>query len=409
MRQLNVIKREGVTAKAELSRLMNLKPGTRYEVVPPTEAEMKIPNIPTKLTELTSYAMRSRPELFSEDYNVLISAEDTQIAFLRMFPGLELRGGVNFDSNSYLQDAMWTQTGLQVTWNLLNVFSGPEKMAVAETKEELAKLRRLALSIAVMTQVHVGHRQILQARQEYKIADELNAVEERIYKHAVAGAKASTQSELQLIRHDAEKVFAKARKNQAFTHLKDSENQLLLSLGVEPLPDLNASWKLPKMIAALNDAAFSQPRLSNMIKDGKSINGFGVVSSDTAISTWKTTKASALLPPEAPLKVEAEQESLPQTIDAPVKRQIVSEFHAHLGSYTTEAAAERGWSILTELFPELASSTKELAWVNLPSRGEFLRLYAVSDLSHLQTLCKTLSTQSTYCVIQPRNPHEGIQ
>jgi len=166
MRQLNVIKREGVTAKAELSRLMNLKPGTRYEVVPPTEAEMKIPNIPTKLTELTSYAMRSRPELFSEDYNVLISAEDTQIAFLRMFPGLELRGGVNFDSNSYLQDAMWTQTGLQVTWNLLNVFSGPEKMAVAEIKEELAKLRRLALSIAVMTQVHVGHRQILQARQE---------------------------------------------------------------------------------------------------------------------------------------------------------------------------------------------------------------------------------------------------
>ena len=105
---------------------------------------------------MESLALTARPELREEDYRKRITAQEARKALLRMLPGIELNAGANYDSNKYLDNQSWADAGLQVSWNLFSVFSGPAARRYAEGQMDLGDLRRLALSVAVITQVQTA-------------------------------------------------------------------------------------------------------------------------------------------------------------------------------------------------------------------------------------------------------------
>ena len=124
--------------------------------------------------------MVQRPEIREELYNAAMSRIETRSAMLSLLPGANLFAGVNYDSNSFLMNQSWADAGLQVTWNLLRVLTLPAIQAEGDARETLSDTRRLALRMAILTQVNVSYRRYQRATRQYARASELRDVEHRI-------------------------------------------------------------------------------------------------------------------------------------------------------------------------------------------------------------------------------------
>ncbi|MEC4673445.1 MAG: TolC family protein, partial [Nitrospirota bacterium] len=87
------------TAHLDLARLMNIVPGTPYELVNP-KAKLSIPEFNIHMAKLEKQALSNRPELRTIDYQKRINAKETKAAILEMLPNLNLKVGPNYSSNS---------------------------------------------------------------------------------------------------------------------------------------------------------------------------------------------------------------------------------------------------------------------------------------------------------------------
>ncbi|MGC2856219.1 TolC family protein [Novispirillum sp. DQ9] len=251
LRELEILERDMTIAKSELAALMNLPPGTAYSLALPSAGEMTVPTVTATVEDLENLALLSRPELREEAYQKRISAAETRKALLRLLPGITLNGGVNYDSNSYMLNNQWAEAGARVSWNLMTLLSGPATMRVAEAQQEVGEARRVALAMAVLTQVQVGYQQYLRARQVHEQAQVLNAVEQRIYRHMTADGAA--QSPLERIRARVSAITSEVGQTRAYADVQNAAANLFVSVGLSPLPDSVNSHDLPAVQAAVGD------------------------------------------------------------------------------------------------------------------------------------------------------------
>jgi outer membrane protein TolC len=239
LRTLQELKRELVGARSDLARLLNIPPGTPFEIDTPTDLTTGSA-LESDLSALIARALRDRPELREEDYQARIGADETRKAILRMLPGLELSLGANWDDNSFLKNATWADAGLFLAWNLMNLVSGPANIALAEQREDAAHLRRLALHMAVAAQVAVAWEQLQVAGEAVDLSERIYDVDERIFGQAVAGAETAVQTEVQLIRADAARLASAIRRDMAYVGREEALAALRVSIGDDPLPWIDA-------------------------------------------------------------------------------------------------------------------------------------------------------------------------
>lgn len=174
VRQLETLEDELVKSKAKLATLMNLQPGTPFQLaVPSTDAEA-VPAVPYKLSDLEVLAMVRRPEIREESYLARNAVLETRMSLLKLFPNVQLFAGLNYDSNKYLANNDWADVGTQVSWNLMSLFTAPKILKGGELREELAPLRRQAIRMTVLSQVHVAWHQRFAAEKAFRRADELS-------------------------------------------------------------------------------------------------------------------------------------------------------------------------------------------------------------------------------------------
>ena len=231
--RLAQLRKEARIAHVQLAGLLNLVPGTPYEVASSPE---ELPQPPAlAVEEMESLALTARPELREEDYRKRITAQEARKALLRMLPGIELNAGANYDSNKYLDNQSWADAGLQVSWNLFSVFSGPAARRYAEGQMDLGDLRRLALSVAVITQVHVAREQHEQALADYRTAVRLDEVEGKIATQLEAEQRASRVDPAQVVMGRASALAAKLRRSLAFAELQSSVARIRHSVGEDPV------------------------------------------------------------------------------------------------------------------------------------------------------------------------------
>lgn len=249
MRQLETLEQDMAIAKAQLSALMNLPPGSDFTLVEPA-GEAKIPIVALSMEDMENLALINRPELYEEAYQKRITAVEARKALLRLLPGVNFTASLNYDSNSYLVNQDWAEAGARVTWNLLNVLSYPATMRVQEAQQELAETRRLALSMATLTQVHVGYRQFLRARDQYEKAALLQDIEERIYQNVLDGAGLAV-ADLERIRAGASAIAAELARDRAYAGMQNAIASLYVSLGLDPLPSEVTSHDIPTLAAAV--------------------------------------------------------------------------------------------------------------------------------------------------------------
>jgi len=155
-------------------------------------------------------------------------------ARLKMIPGVELFTNYNFNDNSFLLNDAWASTGYRVSWNLLNLFSGPAAVRHAKSSIELADLRRMALSVAVLTQVDVAIHQLNQAEQDFGIAAELHRVDESMFEQYTRRMQASQIDQLTMVQAKARRLVSSMRYSMSYAQWQHSIGQLYTSVGYQP-------------------------------------------------------------------------------------------------------------------------------------------------------------------------------
>lgn len=253
VREIGALKRDLVLAKAELASLMNLAPGTPFQVAAPDTSVFAIPELPAGgIDGLQEAALRNRPELREEDYNERISVLETRKAILRMLPGIELNTDIEYSGNSFLYNQHWVEGGVKLTWNLMNLLSGFENMSLNEAKEELVRQRRIALSMAAMTQVSVAMLRYNQAREDFKLAYEMAEVAGRLKGQADSARQVRAESALESIRRASKAIFVELQRDSSYSELQNAAGRIQVSVGADPLPESIGSDDLPTLAAAID-------------------------------------------------------------------------------------------------------------------------------------------------------------
>jgi outer membrane protein TolC len=225
------------SARTELAALINVRPGTYFELADDEDnlIDDALP-IYTPVSELEELALVQRPELIEENYKRRISVLEVRKAMLSMFPGLEFSFGKQHQQNKYLWNETWTAAGAGITWNIFNLLSGPARMEQAEMQGELDDIRRMALSMSVLTQVQLAYQRYHLAIKNNQIAVQQSEVESRIKKHIISGQIASREHALAVLSAKTGALVARMKRHVAHAEVQNAMGRLQNSIGYDPLP-----------------------------------------------------------------------------------------------------------------------------------------------------------------------------
>ena len=240
---LNQRRQDLDVAKAELAAMMNVEPGVVFSVAETTE--IKLVDAPVDIRKLEDLALLQRPELREEDFKKRISADETRKQMLGMLPGISFDTALQYDSNKFANSNGWVQSGVRISWNLMRLFALPALAKTQEAQNKTDETRRMALSIAVITQLRVAAERYRLAVEDFKLADTAAQVDKRMSDYMRASVTAKLDSELELIRVQARAVLGNYQRMNAYANAQIAFGRLQNTLGFDPLPDDFEGNELP--------------------------------------------------------------------------------------------------------------------------------------------------------------------
>lgn len=256
VRQLEAVADDMNIAKLKLAKLMGLPMGTPYSLAPAGTGFM--PRITRNVSELELVALVNRPEVQEERYNVRIAQAEARVALLKFLPSFNPFALESYDSNTYLAHNTWAEAGFRTAFDLIHLAALPAQRELSESQEELARQRRLAVSMAVVSQVHISLAQLAQARHRYDGAARIAAVERRLSALSAAGEEASATSELDRVRQHASAVAAELDRDRAYADMMNAHAAVFAALGVDQLPEQPAGATLADVSNAIRQMQYDQ-------------------------------------------------------------------------------------------------------------------------------------------------------
>jgi outer membrane protein TolC len=215
---------------------MGLPPTTVYQVAAAKVQKYPVPAVTHSAEHLERFALVSRPEVQEERYNVRIAQTETRRAMMRFLPNVNPFAMVAYDSNSYLVHNNWAEIGLRAGMNLLSLAALPTAQELAERQVELAQARKLAVSMAVVAQVHVALQQFNRSHRQFEAASQVARVERRLSALSTAGQLAQSSSELDRVRFLTSALAAELQRDRAYADLMNAHAALHVALGLDPVP-----------------------------------------------------------------------------------------------------------------------------------------------------------------------------
>ena len=237
LQKIQRLQKQLANAKTKLAELMGLDPGMPFSLQASEKHDsIDMARLP-KIETMEGYALRHRPELVEANYKRRIKAYETKKSILRLFPGLEFSQSLNYDNTESNANSVWSEFGINLTWNLINLFTAQETLSLAQDREKMEDISRLALNMSVMVQVHIALRNLNETQEAYEIAAQLSTAKERLYEHTQAAQQADTANELELISQEGERVLYLSQMDLAFAKVQNAAGAFLVSLGWDILPD----------------------------------------------------------------------------------------------------------------------------------------------------------------------------
>ena len=262
LRLLETIEQELSTARVELATLTALPLGADYTVVD-AAVEVNTAWLDQPIDKLEETALLRNPDLREGIYNARIAQQETRRAMLKLFPGLSFNYGVKHSNDDYLIHQSWNEAGAQISFNLLGLLAAPAQMRLADAGVALANQRRMAMQMAVLSQVHIARQQYANTARQYERADAIAVVDGRIAQHVANQAEAQKQSALDRISQQSTAVLSQLRRYQALSNAQAAASRLQATLGMEPAVAGSADMPLAELTAAVGQSlqTWNQGRL----------------------------------------------------------------------------------------------------------------------------------------------------
>lgn len=279
LRSLHTLESSLISAKVELAELMGLKPGIEFELADKVQKDYEIPQFNMNLEEMEKIALENRPEVTESRYQERISDKEITAAKLKMLPGVNLNTSLSYENSDYLLNNDWYSYGANVSWNLLNVFKGNEMNKLAKTQVEVAKEQKLALSMAVLSQVHLSIVKFNQAKKEYLLAKDYLNVADDIYNLTEVENNVNVNSRLILIKEKLNNILATLRYSSAYANVQNSYGTIFASLGVDKNELVKAEEKIETNsnvienkveVQKIEEVSVAEVEAKNEIKDESS-------------------------------------------------------------------------------------------------------------------------------------------
>lgn len=221
-------------ARTELSALMSLPPGTDYTLA--NTSLDSLPPVPTDIDSLELIALENRPELMEEWYRKRVTMNDLGAAKILLWPNLSMDASGQYDSNVFNFHQRWIDTGIRLSWNLLQLAQLPALQSAQNFQSRTDDARRMALSMAVLTQVRVAVQRYDLSLSELEFAEESLRVDQRLLRVTQASASSNVASELELIRTEARSLLAEYQRYASYSNAQAAWGRLYNSLGLDVLP-----------------------------------------------------------------------------------------------------------------------------------------------------------------------------
>ena len=234
LRLLEAIEQELSIAQIELASLINAPIG---QVVPIAETQLNLADdsvLKLPLARLEQVALEHNADLLEQHYNSRIAREEVRKTLARLFPNLSFNYGLKYDSDRYLVHNQWNEAGVQLSFNLFNLLTGPTQIKLAEAGVSLADQRRVATQMAVVMQVHLARLQLANARSQFARADAIYATDQKIAVQVRNRASVQAQSQLDQVANETTAILSLLRRYQALAQVHTAENRLMANLGIEP-------------------------------------------------------------------------------------------------------------------------------------------------------------------------------
>lgn len=235
-REVQRLYRELSTARVQLASMMGLPPGTEYELAVPQRTSI-LPAVHLDTARMEEQALTFRAELRSIDYQKRINAKEARAVFLELFPNLKLSLGGYYSSNSFFLYQNWLGYASQVSWNLLSAFRMPAKLKAVEIHRQVLDAQSMALTMSILTEVHVGALQFAHASQEYLNAKNYHETQLAITDHTKNLWLTKSTNDLTFIRERVNDVLAEVRMDSAQSGVESAYATLMASVGEDVAPN----------------------------------------------------------------------------------------------------------------------------------------------------------------------------
>ena len=255
IRELESLTEELNEANIELAQVINVPTGSviRLLGVDAGESGVEIEKLPImpRLDEdpeqMEMTALYNSTELAEEMYNVRIDQAETRKALLRLLPGIEFSFTSGHDNNKYLVNNNWTEAGVEVSWNLLNLATTGQVLENSDLREELSVQRRLAVNMAVVTKLNLAVYQYNISLRKLEQAREVKFIDSEIARHTANAAISSAASKVESVVTDAAALRTDLALLQAYANAQSSYGAVLVALGLNPVPETYSNLEMHEL------------------------------------------------------------------------------------------------------------------------------------------------------------------
>ena len=226
------LQHELVLAKSQLAALMDIAPGTPFQIV---NEVVSTPHVSLGLSaeEMVAEAIFNRPEIREIAYQTRINEQEATAALLEILPGLKLHGADAFNSNSFLLHNDWVNWGVSAADNLIKVVQLPAKRAAIDGQSAVLDQKALAMTLVVMTQVHVSRIRYRHHVEELATAKDYLKAQSALVTQLKAEASAELIAEQTLIREEMNELVAEVQRDIAQGNVATAGSNLLVSMGLD--------------------------------------------------------------------------------------------------------------------------------------------------------------------------------
>ncbi len=252
MAQLRQLSTELAVSRSRLAALMNLPQGAHFELAS-HDIVFTPPQLATSLPELEDIGVFLRPDLREESYQERVDKDEVKKEMLRMFPGISVFSTANYDANKYLTHNGWYEAGARASLDLIGLAGRYKQLQAAKTQTEVAKIRRLAGTVAAMVQIDMSYYQYLHAMSQYSDSSELKRIDNRLLEISSAEARTRTIGRLDHIMQTVSSVNSQLDTDRKMIDVLTAWANLFFSIGGDILGDLSGCDSLDSLERATEE------------------------------------------------------------------------------------------------------------------------------------------------------------